>query len=182
LKGKKEFEEYLTKLNLQKADIQGRIEKNKTWIVRSCKCTNSRKQDARQQRNKLSLTLSLEHTVALLGSHCMQHNQQQQCGSCAAAPAAACIALLLSPASTAEFQAARTAASGVQLSCCENWLQDNFEANSDNGAFEAQYKRLLEEIQQIYESAKEFHGKVCSWEEYQQQTYIACSCPPAGSK
>jgi hypothetical protein len=35
LKGKKEFEEYLTKLNLQKADIQGRIEKNKTWIV-SC--------------------------------------------------------------------------------------------------------------------------------------------------
>lgn len=39
-------------------------------------------------------------------------------------------------------------------------LQENFEANSDNGAFEAQYKRLLEEIQQIYESAKEFHGKV----------------------
>jgi len=35
LKGKKEFEDYLTKLNLQKADIQGRIEKNKTWIVRS---------------------------------------------------------------------------------------------------------------------------------------------------
>jgi hypothetical protein len=33
LKGKKEFEDYLTKLNLQKADIQGRIEKNKTWIV-----------------------------------------------------------------------------------------------------------------------------------------------------
>jgi len=39
-------------------------------------------------------------------------------------------------------------------------LQENFEANSDNGAFEAQYRRLLEEIQQIYESAKEFHGKV----------------------
>jgi hypothetical protein len=36
LKGKKEFEEYLTKLSLQKADIQGRIEKNKTWIVSSC--------------------------------------------------------------------------------------------------------------------------------------------------
>jgi hypothetical protein len=35
LKGKKEFEDYLTKLNLQKADIQGRIEKNKTWIVSS---------------------------------------------------------------------------------------------------------------------------------------------------
>ncbi|WIA08791.1 hypothetical protein OEZ85_008213 [Tetradesmus obliquus] len=68
LKGKKEFEDYLTKLNLQKADIQGRIEKNKTWI-------------------------------------------------------------------------------------------ENFEANSDNGAFEAQYRGLLEEIQQIYESAKEFHGK-----------------------
>jgi hypothetical protein len=42
-------------------------------------------------------------------------------------------------------------------------LQENFEANSDNGAFEAQYRKLLVEIQQIYESAKEFHGKVGSW-------------------
>jgi hypothetical protein len=40
-------------------------------------------------------------------------------------------------------------------------LQDNFEASKDDGAFEAQYKRLLEGIQQIYESAKEFHSKVC---------------------
>jgi hypothetical protein len=44
--------------------------------------------------------------------------------------------------------------------CC---LQENFEANSDNGAFEAQYRKLLAEIQQIYESAKEFHGKVGGW-------------------
>jgi hypothetical protein len=41
-------------------------------------------------------------------------------------------------------------------------MQESFEANSDNGAFEAQYKRLLEEIQQIYDTAKEFHGKVGS--------------------
>jgi hypothetical protein len=39
-------------------------------------------------------------------------------------------------------------------------VQDNFEASKDDGAFEAHYKRLLEEIQQIYESAKEFHSKV----------------------
>jgi hypothetical protein len=47
--------------------------------------------------------------------------------------------------------------------CCAWCLQENFEANSDNGAFEAQYRKLLVEIQQIYESAKEFHGKVGSW-------------------
>lgn len=40
--------------------------------------------------------------------------------------------------------------------------QDNFARNSDNGAFEEQYKKLLAEIQQIYDTAKEFHGKVCS--------------------
>jgi hypothetical protein len=28
------------------------------------------------------------------------------------------------------------------------------------GAFESQYKGLLSEIQQIYQEAKEFHGKV----------------------
>lgn len=40
-------------------------------------------------------------------------------------------------------------------------MQENFEASKDDGAFEAQYKKLLEEIQQIYDSAKEFHSKVC---------------------
>jgi hypothetical protein len=39
-------------------------------------------------------------------------------------------------------------------------VQENFEASKGDGAFEAQYKKLLEEIQQIYESAKEFHSKV----------------------
>eukprot|EP00878_Enallax_costatus_P028268 GHUV01030518.1.p1 GENE.GHUV01030518.1~~GHUV01030518.1.p1 ORF type:complete len:148 (-),score=26.69 GHUV01030518.1:215-658(-) len=36
LKGKKEFEDYLTKLKIQKADIEDRIEKNKAWIVSQC--------------------------------------------------------------------------------------------------------------------------------------------------
>jgi hypothetical protein len=35
--------------------------------------------------------------------------------------------------------------------------QANFERNSDNGAFEEQYKRLVGEISTIYEGAKEFH-------------------------
>lgn len=39
------------------------------------------------------------------------------------------------------------------------WVE-NFEAQKDNGAFEAQYRRLLEDIQAIYEGAKEFHSKV----------------------
>lgn len=38
------------------------------------------------------------------------------------------------------------------------WIA-NFEANKDNGAFEAQYKKLLSDIQEIYGTAKEFHGK-----------------------
>ncbi len=29
----------------------------------------------------------------------------------------------------------------------------------DNGSFEQQYKQLLDQIQQIYNGAKEFHGK-----------------------
>jgi hypothetical protein len=32
-KGKKEYEDYLTKLNLQKADLQKRIDSNKEWLV-----------------------------------------------------------------------------------------------------------------------------------------------------
>eukprot|EP00877_Chromochloris_zofingiensis_P015214 jgi/Chrzof1/9947/Cz04g21210.t1 len=68
LKGKKEYEEYLAKLNIQKAELQERIARNQAWI-------------------------------------------------------------------------------------------DNFERNSDNGAFEAQYRNLLVDIQQIYDNAKEFHGK-----------------------
>jgi hypothetical protein len=46
-----------------------------------------------------------------------------------------------------------------RLDANQAWV-DSFEANKDNGAFEAQYRRLLEDIQQIYESAKEFHSKV----------------------
>mmetsp|Transcript_31206 Transcript_31206/g.69401 ORF Transcript_31206/g.69401 Transcript_31206/m.69401 type:complete len:160 (-) Transcript_31206:513-992(-) len=38
------------------------------------------------------------------------------------------------------------------------WIA-NFESNQDNGAFEAQYKKLLAEMQQIYVGAKEFHSK-----------------------
>jgi hypothetical protein len=38
--------------------------------------------------------------------------------------------------------------------------QAGFESQSEQGAFEDQYKKLLEEIQQIYEQAKEFHSKV----------------------
>lgn len=49
---------------------------------------------------------------------------------------------------------------GTQGVLCPCRLQESFEANKDDGAFEAQYKKLLEEIQQIYESAKEFHSKV----------------------
>lgn len=33
LKGRKEFEDYLARLNIQKADLQAKIEKNKAWIV-----------------------------------------------------------------------------------------------------------------------------------------------------
>lgn len=39
-------------------------------------------------------------------------------------------------------------------------MQAGFESQSEQGAFEDQYKKLLEEIQQIYEQAKEFHSKV----------------------
>jgi hypothetical protein len=37
--------------------------------------------------------------------------------------------------------------------------QDNFERNSENGAFEEQYRRLAGQISSIYEGAKEFHQK-----------------------
>lgn len=33
LKGKKEYEEYLAKLNIQKAELQERIARNQAWIV-----------------------------------------------------------------------------------------------------------------------------------------------------
>lgn len=33
IKGQKEFKEYLTTLELQRADLQGRIDKNKAWVV-----------------------------------------------------------------------------------------------------------------------------------------------------
>ncbi len=35
--------------------------------------------------------------------------------------------------------------------------QANFERNSDNGAFEEQYRKLCDQIQTIYDGAKEFH-------------------------
>lgn len=35
-KGKKEFEDYRTKLLIQRADLVNRIDKNKTWIVSCC--------------------------------------------------------------------------------------------------------------------------------------------------
>uniref|UniRef100_A0A7S0X0T4 Uncharacterized protein n=1 Tax=Chlamydomonas leiostraca TaxID=1034604 RepID=A0A7S0X0T4_9CHLO len=40
----------------------------------------------------------------------------------------------------------------------QRWI-DNFEQNDTAGAFEAQYKKLLDQIQIIYSSAKDFHGK-----------------------
>lgn len=40
--------------------------------------------------------------------------------------------------------------------------QANFERQSDNGAFEEQYKRLVGEIETIYEGAKEFHQHGCA--------------------
>ncbi|KAI8476434.1 MAG: flagellar associated protein [Monoraphidium minutum] len=66
LKGKKEFDEYRTKLLIQRADMAQRVEQNKAWVA-------------------------------------------------------------------------------------------NFERNSDNGAFEEQYRRLVAEITTIYDGAKEFH-------------------------
>lgn len=38
------------------------------------------------------------------------------------------------------------------------WIA-NFEKDQGSGAFETQYKQLLEKIQHIYNGAKEFHGK-----------------------
>ncbi|KAG2500807.1 hypothetical protein HYH03_001569 [Edaphochlamys debaryana] len=38
------------------------------------------------------------------------------------------------------------------------WLAE-IEANKGDGSFEQQYLRLLEQIQTIYDGAKEFHGK-----------------------
>lgn len=58
-------------------------------------------------------------------------------------------------------------------------LQDNFEATKDNGAFEAQYRRLLDEIQTIYESAKEFHGKVWGGALGVGVSSVACRPRPA---
>jgi hypothetical protein len=37
--------------------------------------------------------------------------------------------------------------------------QENFERNSENGAFEEQYRRLVSTISTIYAGAKEFHQK-----------------------
>ena len=39
-------------------------------------------------------------------------------------------------------------------------LQASFERDDSNGAFEAQYKKLLDKVKAIYDNAKEFHGKV----------------------
>lgn len=39
IKGQKEFVSYLTQLQLQRADLQERINQNKAWIVSSCSCT-----------------------------------------------------------------------------------------------------------------------------------------------
>jgi hypothetical protein len=39
-------------------------------------------------------------------------------------------------------------------------VQANFERDQESGAFEVQYKKLVDEIQVIYDNAKEFHGKV----------------------
>jgi hypothetical protein len=53
----------------------------------------------------------------------------------------------------------------LHLPCTVLQINDNnawiahFEANKDNGAFESQYKKLLSDIQEIYGTAKEFHGK-----------------------
>lgn len=44
--------------------------------------------------------------------------------------------------------------------CTASATQANFEKNDDSGAVEAQYKKLLLEIQGIYNNAKEFHSKV----------------------
>lgn len=35
IKGQKEFVEYLTRLQIQRADLQDRIDKNKAWVVSS---------------------------------------------------------------------------------------------------------------------------------------------------
>lgn len=45
-----------------------------------------------------------------------------------------------------------------QVDADKAWLEA-FTANQDNGSFEQQYKQLLDQIQQIYNGAKEFHGK-----------------------
>lgn len=40
----------------------------------------------------------------------------------------------------------------------KTWI-DNFEKDQGSGAFEAQYRQLLDKIQNIYNGAKEFHEK-----------------------
>jgi len=97
----------MTKLQIQRADLQDRINKNKAWIVSGLLCC--------------------------------------------------------SPCTLLKYQSAVGAGSPRQLVQAppDCWhVQEHFEASKDDGAFEAQYKKLLEEIQQIYESAKEFHSKV----------------------
>ena len=46
----------------------------------------------------------------------------------------------------------------MQIDDNNAWIA-NFESNKSDGAFEAQYKKLLSDIQEIYGTAKEFHGK-----------------------
>jgi hypothetical protein len=40
----------------------------------------------------------------------------------------------------------------------QDWIS-SFEKNDSSGAFEDKYKQLLAQIEQIYATAKEFHGK-----------------------
>ena len=61
-KGKKEYDDFLTKLNMQKADLQQRVQKNTAWIVsppQSCPYVSWK---------RLMLSLCYPNTVDSMGT------------------------------------------------------------------------------------------------------------------
>lgn len=130
-KGKKEFEDYQTKLEIQKADLKERIEKNKAWVV-SYNRKYFKVMHARRHRRKPATAQSPLRCTSTCMSACFDVG-------CCPCP---CVQGVLDT---------------HKQSICISHNQANFERNSDNGAFEEQYRRLVEEISSIYADAKEFH-------------------------
>lgn len=152
--GYKEYEDYLKTMEMKKKDLQKRVNANKTWIVSSrageqitivCTCAIFQIMACDDALRWCPFAAGISVNSPMI-VHCM-YTQQNELGVWRSSDAYFCayngkFSLFLS------WQ--------LSLWC----FQENFEKNDDVGAFEAQYKKLLDQIQQIYNSAKDGHAKV----------------------